>query len=688
MKLPQPIESGNAGNGSPLTLGDPEMVGDLFLPSGHPILLDWDGDGVPELVDSGDGICTWRFIDTMADGTPIVDRGIRWGFMSRSHHKDEDDIGLCGKITAAGDFDGDGTPEIILAPRAYSNAPVIVLRLGEPPTDRSSGVELDILDAELPEGKGIEKWRGVEITPFDWDGDGKIDAIAGVHTTENYWKLDPVTGRCPEDQRDRYNKLGRWKGEPGTCSLQLLRNTGTAARPQFTSAGPIELPVPAPGGRLAPVDPADPTAGLLIVDPLGRLWHLPLLTTGSPPEWGELQELVDLHGAPFNRSANLGHIFVGSIDPNGRLDLIAQDISGNALWCRSYGRDSAGRPIYDTPRKIKQRDPHVNGGSMSVLTTGDWRDTGMADLLVGSVEGYVFWYKTLSTNPLRFDAPERVRMGDQEIRRYGKPHPSAGYHWGSSQGPSDGFDGGYSNPVLVDWDGDGLLDLIIADMIGLYDWYPNRGTKKHPELSPPHRLHVGDKPLIAPWRVQAAIGDFTGDGLPDVVTMDLDLDLALYRRVGNDDLTDLQPGVKLRYEDGSSIKTHGPYTPQGGDGRGRTKLQVIDWNHNGKLDLIIGVGPQPGSEFTSSYVLLCRNVGTNAEPVFKRPEVLLFDSDGTPLQFWRHAAHPGVVDWSGDGQWELLVGADLGFVWYFKPEHFGHASGEHQIYRDNDDTSL
>jgi hypothetical protein len=689
MNLPQPLECGNTGDGSPLTLGDPEAIGDLFLPSGHPILLDWDGDGAIELVDSGDGICTWKFVGTIADGTPIVDRGIRWGFMSRSHHKDENDFGICGKITAAGDFDGDGTPEIIVAPRAYSKAPVVVLRLTDgPPTDRSGGVELDVLDSALPEGEGIEKWRGVEMTPFDWDGDGRIDAIAGIHTSENYWKLDPKTGRCPEDQRDRYDKLGRWKGVAGECSLQLMRNTGTAESPQFTYAGPVGLPVPPPGGRITPVDPTDPTAGLLIIDEQSRLWHLPLLSTGPTPKWGELKELVDLHGATFNRAANFGQIFVGSIEPGGRMDLIAQDISSNAMWCRSYGRDQEGRPIYDSPRKIKQRDPMVNGGSMSTITTGDWRNTGTADLLVGSVQGHVFWYKTLSTNPLRFAPPERVRVADQEIRRYGKPHPAAGYHWGTSQGPSDGFNGGYSNPALVDWDGDGLLDLIMGDMIGLYDWYPNRGTKSQPELAPPHRLHVGDEPLIAPWRVQPGVGDFTGDGLPDVVTMDLDLDLSLYRRVGPDDLTGLQPGVKLLYEDGGVIKTHGPYTPQGGDGRGRSKVQVVDWDHNGKLDLVVGVGPQPGSEFTSSFVLLLRNVGTNAEPVFKRPEVLLYDSEGKPLQFFRHSSHPGVVDWDGDGKWELLVGADLGFVWYFKPENFGKAVGEFEIFRDEDDKSL
>ena len=38
---------------------------------------------------------------------------------------------------------------------------------------------------------------------------------------------------------------------------------------------------------------------------------------------------------------------------------------------------------------------------------------------------------------------------------------------------------GYSNPVLVDFDGSGLLDVVVGDMIGLFDIYPNRGTRQH-----------------------------------------------------------------------------------------------------------------------------------------------------------------------------------------------------------------
>jgi hypothetical protein len=552
-----------------------------------------------------------------------------------------------------------------------------------PNLDRSKGREFRIVDPSLPAGVDpLARWGGSPMTGFDFNADGKLDLIIAKQSTEGY-SVDPATGIAPEDQRDRYRKDGTWLAPIGPWSLHLFENTGGPDRFEFTYVGQIELPTPPPGGPMTPVDPTDPSAGLLILGYYGDLWRLPLLETGQKPVWGEPTELMSLQGAPFTRTCNMVSIATADLDGDGRFDVLGGDISSNVVWLRRYGQDDDGAPIFDTPRKIKQHNPQVNGGIFSVPTAGDWRDTGVDDLLVGSIEGYIFWYKTISTNPLRFSPPERVRWGDEEIRRYAKPNPAAGYHWGSSQGPLDGFNGGYSNPVLVDWNGNGLLDLIVGDMVGLFDWFPNRGTKQQPRLEHPMRLHVGDEPLFGPWRVQPGAGDFTGDGLPDIVTMDLDLDLSLYRRVGPDDMADLSPGVKLLYENGETIKTHGVYTEGGGDGRGRTKIQVLDWDGNGKLDLLVGVGPQGGSAFHSSFVLLMRNVGDNANPVYKLPEVLLFGADGEGQEFWRHGAHPTAVDWDGDGRYELVVGADMGALWYFKPSHFGTPTSpeSHNVFR-------
>ncbi len=674
--FPRQIAAGNCGDGSPLVLGDESIIADLYTGGSSVCVVDWDGDGEREIVVTvgNGGISSYKIFGAVQDGTPIVDRGMEWGRVSRAPHRNEWDEGLVGVVSVAADFDGDGQTEMILAPRGYSLKPTVAVSLQDgPPSTRDQGRAVDVRGRE----SGISFGSG-GVAAVDWNADGIVDLVVLESEAGEMWAMSE-DGVVPEDQRDRYDKEGKWFSTYDERTLHLYRNTSAEGRIEFTYAGKVDVVLPRHTQHIGVVNPTDPSAGLLLLNYYAHVHHLPILAPGERPVWGEPSELFTLHGEPFSRITTFqGSIGVSDVLEDGRFDIFAGDNAGNVEWARYYGQDAANRPLYDTPRKLKQRNPHVNGGFFSVPTVGDWRGTGMDDILVGSIEGHVFWYKTLSTNPLRFAPPERVRYGATEIRRLATPHPAGGRHWGGSQSPYDGDTGGYTNPVLADWNGNGLLDLIVCDMVSLYEWYPNWGSKTNPELGPPQRLHLDDgSPLIGPWRQQPGIGRLTNGDLPDIVIQDQDLDLALYRRVGRDDLSGVLQGEKLRYEDGSTIKTHGVYTPAGGDGRGRTKITIVDWNGDGVLDLLIGVGPQHGSPYRGSYILFAENVGDDQNPLFKRPVVLVFDADGKPLEFWRHGVHMAPVDWDGDGKFELIAGADFGHIWYWKPEHFGSpASGD------------
>ena len=134
--FPHPIPAGNAGDGSPLVLGDENVIGDLFAGGSAVKVLDWDADGEPEVVVTGGNgdIYSYKFIGEIADGTPIVDRGLRWGVVSRSLHRNERDKGLVGTVVVAADFDGDGKDEVILAPRGYSQKPVTAISVEKRPS--------------------------------------------------------------------------------------------------------------------------------------------------------------------------------------------------------------------------------------------------------------------------------------------------------------------------------------------------------------------------------------------------------------------------------------------------------------------------------------------------------------------------------------------------------------------------
>ena len=250
---PRPIEGGNTGDGSPLVLGDESVIGDLHAPcdpTSTVHVLDWDDDGEPELVTSGNDIFAHKFVDTLADGTPVVDRGRRWGTISRSAQRDENDEGLTGFLLTAADFNGNGSVEVIIGLRYYSHKPVVALSLAHgAATDREAGLPVQVTGTDLD----ASSWAKGSTAAIDWNGDGRPDLVVVSLGERPNYHIDPTTGISPEDQADRYHRDGRWIGEVPTPTLHLFENTsppsspfprtresipGTGGEIEFTYAGP------------------------------------------------------------------------------------------------------------------------------------------------------------------------------------------------------------------------------------------------------------------------------------------------------------------------------------------------------------------------------------------------------------------------------------------------------------------
>jgi hypothetical protein len=79
-----------------------------------------------------------------------------------------------------------------------------------------------------------------------------------------------------------------------------------------------------------------------------------------------------------------------------------------------------------------------------------------------------------------------------------------------------------TNPVLADWDGDGLPDLLLGvskwstgskGRLGVY-WCRNVGTKRAPKFGPPQLL-VADNELVRTTGI--CVADWNGDGRPDLI---------------------------------------------------------------------------------------------------------------------------------------------------------------------------
>lgn len=206
--------------------------------------------------------------------------------------------------------------------------------------------------------------------------------------------------------------------------------------------------------------------------------------------------------------------------------------------------------------------------------------------------------------------------------------------------------GGLVTPTIVDWDGDGKLDLVVGNSAGFILFFRNTGSDRAPSFGRPEYLTTDGRPIhIQPgygedvqgpsesrWGyIGANVYDWNEDGILDILTNDsrgkhsvflgskdglqaehpiylgdlalhgtwrcrpgvgklagrtvyitLDDDDEFHLYFREDDY-DLIEGYKLRLEDGRTICAN--WLEAGG--KGRVRFDIVDWDGDGVKDLII-----------------------------------------------------------------------------------------------------
>ncbi|MBI4083379.1 MAG: VCBS repeat-containing protein [Candidatus Lambdaproteobacteria bacterium] len=367
------------------------------------------------------------------------------------------------------------------------------------------------------------------------------------------------------------------------------------------------------------------------------------------------------------------------IDGDGDLDLFVGTADGRLMFFRNTGNTLA-------PRFALENEQFLSGGFGKRLAPffADVDGDRAPDLFLGNAQGEV----TLMMN-----------QGDLKRARFCTEFPSANAL--PEEAPPctpaprkllSVEPIGHAVPALVDWNGDGDLDLFVGKADGTLDYYENRGNRREPDwmLRQLRFLAIDDGGYAAPaftdinadgkadlivgantgrltvytgrdargpldvWkatgnllnmqqfgrlpeRLVVATGDLRGSGLLAMIVGNRDGTLAWYDNLG----TRQRPAWKLVTENLLPGLVHRNAAPL-----------LIDIDGDGDLDLLVG-----GAD---GRLWLIRNEGTLKQPLWR-----LDTTEFAGINVGSNAV-PAAVDIDGDGDLELFVGNGRGFVVFYR----------------------
>lgn len=493
------------------------------------------------------------------------------------------------------------------------------------------------------------KIRANQWSSVDYDGDADQDLIVGVGDwTEYGWD-------------DAFDRNGVWTRGPIRGYVYVIRNDGNDTTPKY--ADPVKVEA---AGK--PVDVfGRPTPNFLDFDNDGDLdllcgefldgfTYFQNVGTRNQPRYAEGKRLTGADGKPLLMDLEMISPVAVDWDGDGDQDLIVGDEDGRVALVEHTGKVVDGLPVFAQPRYFQQIADDIKFGALATPVGVDWDGDGDEDIVSGNTAGYVGFIENLGGDPPKFAAPKRLEAGGETLRIM------AGYN-GSIQGPAEAK-WGYTTISVADWDHDGLLDIVANSIWGKVVWYRNIGSKGAPKLAAAESVRVawpGNPPkpkwnwwdpkpgeFTPQWRTTPVVHDWTGDGLLDISMLDHEGYLSLFRREKRDGKLALLPGERVFVGDNDAPLQLNP----GIAGKsGRRKMSAVDWDGDGKTDILIN-----GLNAT-----LMKNVSTEPGKIRMK--------DVGNLHTRKLAGHdtsPTTVDWDRDGVRDLLIGAEDGYMYYMK----------------------
>lgn len=571
-----------------------------------------------------------------------------------------------------------------------------------------------------------KRYRANQWKLLDWEGDGDIDVIAGIEIWDDYgwddawdaegnWKNGPLHGFVylvenlgGKDQGSRIQDSGDSPQNAGGIAASPLAALATAkfAEPRkLTTAdgNPIDV-YGMPSPSFADYD-GDGDLDLICGEFLDGFTWFENTGSDAAKSFASGRRLIDPEAlsradcaTPLLRM-DLQMITPSSIDwdQDGCIDLICGDEDGRVALIRNRGENLAGElgPAFNPPVYFQQEAADVKFGALVAPFGVDWDGDGDDDIIAGNTAGYIGLIENLDGAAVpKFAAPRLLDANNQGsnsdsrsiIREQAGPK-------GSIQGPCEAK-WGYSTLTVTDWNSDQRLDIVTNGIWGRVQTWFYRSSATPQLLSTPEAAYLawtGESPpkaawtwwtpgpgeLATQWRTTPCAVDWNADGLTDLVMLDPEGFLAFYERTHADHGILVLKSAQRRFKITGPCEfdqKHNPVGDKKGDllrlnanragASGRRKLHVVDWDGDGRLDLLVN----------SINVNWLRNVRTDDEGYTWFTDMGQLDD----RVLAGHDTAPASVDWDQNGIPDLLVGAEDGRLYFKRNPRTEPTEIEHQ----------
>ena len=482
-------------------------------------------------------------------------------------------------------------------------------------------------------------WRYV-----DFDGDGDRDIAVGMGDWSDFgWD-------------HAYDNHGNWRNGPLHGHVYIVTNDGSDAQPVYSDspfrlrAGGGDIDVYGwPSPNFADFD-GDGDLDLLCGEFMDGFTYFQNTGSRTQPQYAAGVKLRSRNGQPLVMHLQMITPTAIDWDGDGDFDLIVGDEDGRVALVENSGELCDRVPLFEAPVYFRQQADTLKFGALATPFVYDWDNDGDEDILCGNTAGSIGFFENLGLgeNGLpSWDAPKLLHVSTNEGEQ---PFRVMAGSSGSIQGPCEAK-WGYTTLSVADWDGDGDGDIIYNSILARVGLLINddgvlrqqRFDTGCNELPPKwYWQHAPSSETLTQWRTTPLVLDFDGDSQLDLIMLDQEGYLSLRSSGGE---------ARRIFVDDSDTPLQLNANSCGGSGR--VKLAMVDWDGDGRLDLLVN------SENATWY----RNCETrDGRVVLKRIGNL------ATRNVAGHTSSPAVCDFNRDGKPDLLLGSENGRIYHIRHE--------------------